>query len=89
MALDLTLILYLTFFRKALTKISPEMSTLLIVHVLLALSTVVGYVLIVRAGLKLMKGDENSRLTMRRLDRIVMPLRVLVLLTSTWLAFAR
>jgi hypothetical protein len=82
MVLDVGLILYLTFAHDALSKVNLSMGRLLAIHVCLALTTVVVYGLISHAGWRLYKGNGNYRKRLRRLDRILIPLRVLVLVTS-------
>ncbi|MBX7232429.1 MAG: hypothetical protein K1X29_10120 [Bdellovibrionales bacterium] len=80
-ALDTSLILFLVFFRNALSKVNLSMSPLLIIHIIFALSTVVAYVLTLYWGFKIRSGLRQPGL-MRRLDRIIVTLRALTLLTS-------
>lgn len=83
MLLDLLLVLYLAVAREALTKVNLSMPWLLTVHVSLALGVLLFYVLVTHAGWNLLKGRESYRKRLRFLDRVIVPTRILVLVTST------
>ncbi|MGE4130922.1 MAG: hypothetical protein AB7F86_04755 [Bdellovibrionales bacterium] len=85
---DVILILALVFGRQALSKVGPDMSTLLMVHVSIAISTVVLYVLTIRAGYRLYKGDKAARARLKILDKILVTARVFTLVTSLILEYA-
>jgi hypothetical protein len=84
---DVLLILFLVFGRSALSKVSPDMPLILMVHIFFALSTVVLYGLATYFGIQLLKGHRAHLKSMRRVDRVLTPFRVLTLITSVALMF--
>jgi hypothetical protein len=83
---DLSLIVYLVFARRALSKISPEMPWYLIVHLGFAISTVLFYIVALIIGWRLLKGYQHPG-AMRTLDRFITPTRILTLLTSLLMTY--
>ncbi|MEC9283799.1 MAG: hypothetical protein VX642_13890 [Bdellovibrionota bacterium] len=81
-AADLLLVGYLALFNNALSKINGEMSGLLIVHLFFAITTVVLYLRLIPIGIKLAKGDESQRPSMKQMDRIIIVFRTMTFLTS-------
>ena len=79
---DISLVSYLTFARNALSKVSPDMSLGLMIHIPIAILTVVFYLVALYVGWRLLKGEKQWRRSMRRIDRVVVPLRLLTLITS-------
>ncbi len=79
---DILLVLFLAAFRDVLGKVKVEMSPLLYFHIAIALAVVVGYFFAITYGRRLDKGDENSRKKLIFVDRIVIPLRIAVSVTS-------
>lgn len=85
---DISLVVYLSVFNNALTKINATMSGLLMIHIFFALSTVIGYLFAIYYGLGLYLGNPPPEKTLhfrkqiRRVDRIVVPMRVMTLVTS-------
>lgn len=79
---DVLLILFLVFGRQALDKVSPHMPWALKLHIPIAVSTVICYGIAIQTGLKLLKGNKNALPAMRRIDKVVVPLRVLTFVTS-------
>lgn len=84
---DVALVLFLVFGRSALSKVSVDMSVYLIIHIFFALSTVLLYGAAVTVGLKLKKGQTQYLPQMRLIDRVLTPMRVMTLITSTALMF--
>lgn len=80
-ASDFALIAYLTLARRALSKVNSEMPPLLMVHLTFAISTVVLYLVAVTIGIRLLRGAQHRNL-MRKLDRLIVPCRILTFLTS-------
>lgn len=78
---DFTLIAYLVFSRDAMSKINPEMSGYLMMHLFFALFTVALYLMALFYGVRQLLGH-NSRSELRAIDRWVVPTRVLTLITS-------
>lgn len=81
-AADLLLVGYLALFNQALSKINGDMSTLLIVHLFFALTTVLLYLRLIPIGIKLAKGDESQRIAMRQMDRLIVIFRTMTFVTS-------
>jgi hypothetical protein len=79
--IDLVLVLYLATGKNVLSKINPDMNGILMVHVLVALTTVIGYFMALYFGYKLAKGLSEYRKHMQWIDRVVVPARVIVLIT--------
>lgn len=86
-ALDVALVIYLVLARKALSKVELDMPLLLYVHITFALTTVLGYGFAVYFGVQLKKGLEKYRSKLIAADRVVIPCRVLTLVTSLILYF--
>ena len=83
MIIDVLLVLALVIGRNALgTVVSGNMGGLLLIHVPIAISTVIGYVFATFYGLKLKKGQRSYLKHMRILDKFLVPTRVLNTLTS-------
>lgn len=78
---DLILVLYLATAKNVLAKINPDISPVLIIHIIVALTTVVGYVAAFFYGYKLATGFAEYRKQMKLIDRIVVPARILVFIT--------
>ena len=81
-ASDLLLVGYLALFNQALTKINAEMSGLLIIHLFFSITTVILYLRLIPIGIKLGKGDESQRASMRQMDRIIVVFRTMTFITS-------
>ncbi|MCB0390856.1 MAG: hypothetical protein KDD58_06190 [Bdellovibrionales bacterium] len=85
MIIDVLLVVALVITRNALgTVISGDMSGMLLIHVPIAISTVIGYGFATYFGLKLKKGQRQYLKHMRITDKVVVPLRILNTTTS-WL----
>lgn len=85
---DVTLILFLVFSRDALEKVEPAMPALLAVHLAFALATVILYLIALVVGTLILLGRPKPG-AMRRLDRFIVPCRILTFVTSALLqAFA-
>jgi hypothetical protein len=84
---DITLVLGLVVFRDALTKVHMDMSWTLQIHVPIAVLTVLVYVATWWAGYRLWKGDSAARNRLRQLDKFLVPLRILTLVTSLMVQF--
>lgn len=82
-AADVLLILALVFGRHALSKVNGDMSIPLMIHVPIAVSTVILYVLTVKAGYDLYQG-RPTRERLKTLDKILTTLRILTFVTSVW-----
>lgn len=87
MGADILLVAGLVVFRNALGKLSVGMPWTLQIHIPIALTTILLYGLITRAGYRLKNGDERARPTLRELDRFVIVFRVLTLVTSLMVQF--
>ena len=88
MIIDVLLVFALVVMRNALgTVISGDMSGMLMVHVPIAILTVVGYGFATFLGLNLKKGQRQYLKPMRLLDKVLVPLRVLNTVTSWLLLF--
>lgn len=83
---DLLLVLGLVIHRRALEKVAMDMPWTLKIHVPIAVITVLLYFPTAWAGYQLYKG-KNTRRMLRYLDRVLVPARVLTLLTSLMVAF--
>lgn len=79
--LDLLLVIALVVFRDALGKVNMEMHWMLKIHVPIAISTVVVYGMTCWAGYQLYKGKPVRR-RLQILDKIIVPARILTLITS-------
>jgi len=88
MVADLALVLGLVIGRDALMKVELEMPWTLMIHVPIAVLTVVFYFITAWAGYQLYLG-KDTRLRLRRLDKILVPLRVLTLVTSLMVQFIK
>lgn len=85
---DVTLIFFLVLSRDALEKVEPAMPALLAVHLVFALATVILYLIALVAGVQILLGRPRPG-AMRRLDRVIVPCRIMTLVTSVLLqAFA-
>ena len=90
MSIDVALIATLTIKRDAVgTVASGEMSTLLWIHVPIAISTVIGYVFAVYFVTRIMKGQRRYLKHIRIADKIIVPLRILTTITSLMLYFLK
>ena len=78
---DLLLVLGLVIERDALSKVGVSMPWTLKIHVPIAIFTVLLYLLTAWTGVQLYRG-KPVRARMRGLDRILVPARVLTLVTS-------
>lgn len=87
MASDILLVAGLVVFRNALGKVSTGMPWTLQIHIPIALTTILLYGLITRAGYRLKSGDERARRALRGLDKLVLVFRVLTLVTSLMVQF--
>jgi hypothetical protein len=87
MAADILLVAGLVVFRKALGKVSMGMPWTLQIHIPIALTTILLYGLITRAGYRLRRGDERARPILRDLDKLVLVFRSLTLVTSLMVQF--
>lgn len=79
---DFLLVFSLMIFRDALGKLSPDMHWTLMIHVPIAVSTLIFYGIAAYFGNALNLGDESARGALRMTDRILVPLRVLTLVTA-------
>lgn len=85
MVIDVVLVIALIVMRNALgTVINGNLSGMLLIHVPIAIATVIGYGFATYFGLKLKYGHSEYLKHMRFLDRIIVPLRILNTTTS-WL----
>ena len=84
---DVTLVLGLVVFRDALTKVRLDMPWTLQIHVPIAVLTVLLYVATWWAGYQLWKGDTGARDRLRKLDKLLVPARILTLVTSLMVQF--
>lgn len=87
-ALDLGLVLYIEFSRQAVERVSQEIQHpshwLLLFHVLVSVTVLVLYVVMLRLGLKLFKGEESQRHLHRRLGFCFLVCRLSNYVTSFW-----
>ncbi len=88
-ASDFALLLYLSYYREALDKVGGGMSTLLIIHIILALFTMVAYALALINGIQLLAGKKDVRQRMKLIDYIAVPSRTLVFVTSAMLYLSK
>jgi hypothetical protein len=79
---DTILVVFLTFARDVFGTILNKMTPLLAIHIALALSTVILYYVAAYWGMKNLKGQRQFLIHMKRLDRAIVPLRILTLVTS-------
>lgn len=78
---DLALIVGLVVGRNALDKIEYTMPILLYIHLAFAMTTVVLYGCALVVGVRLLRGHSQPG-AMRGLDRLIVPIRTLTLVTS-------
>lgn len=83
---DLSLVAALVLMRDALSKVEPAMKLSLMIHVPIAVSTVVLYLLIAIAAIGTYKGKPWKR-WIGRVDKLLVPARVLTSLTSLLVHF--
>ncbi|MCB9027379.1 MAG: hypothetical protein H6625_13740 [Bdellovibrionaceae bacterium] len=87
MIIDVALVIVLVFKRNALgTVVTGNLHGMLLVHVPIAIATVIGYGFATFFGIKLKNGHKKYLKHMRFLDSIIVPLRILNTTTS-WLLF--
>jgi len=86
---DFILFLYLSIFRQAFDRVDSSMPPLVIFHIVLAAATAVVYVMAVVNGIKLLRGDKRVRSQMKIIDRIAVPCRTLVFVTSMMLYLSK
>lgn len=86
-AADLTLILALVFGRHALGKVDGDMPLELMIHVPIAVATVIAYGFTMFAGFQLYNGNSKARGRLIVWDKLLTTLRILTLLTSLWVQF--
>lgn len=86
---DVLLVLYLATFREVLSALSKDVSPLLVIHIMLALLSLVGYGFAILYGRKLARGEEQFRISLRRVDRWLVPTRTAVSITSLLLPYFR
>jgi hypothetical protein len=85
MVVDILLVLSLVIFRNALgTVLSGNLNWLLVVHILIAVSTIIGYGFAFYFGLQLKKGNRSFLKPMKTIDPYILSLRILTSHTS-WL----
>ncbi|MCC7403333.1 MAG: hypothetical protein IT288_02960 [Bdellovibrionales bacterium] len=89
MAGDLGLLLFLTFFREALGAVKLTMPWILIVHIILALITMGAYIMALINGIRLLRGNGQVKSQMRMIDRVALPGRILVFVTSVMLYLSK
>jgi hypothetical protein len=87
-ASDVLLVLALIIRRDALSKVSLGMPWTLKIHVPIAVATILLYFVTAWTGVQLLRG-KPLHARMRRLDRIVVPARVLTFVTSLMVQFLR
>jgi hypothetical protein len=81
---DLLLIVGLVIQRNALESVKITMPIVLYVHLSFAITTVILYLLAIIVGIRLLRGY-NHLGAMRGLDRVIVPCRIMTLVTSLWL----
>ena len=81
---DVILVLQIELTRGAIAKASkaPQNSTILNIHVALAVSTVIFYIFMILSGKKLLNGDQSIRSRHRILGLTTLSLRLLTYITS-------
>ena len=85
MFVDILLVVALVIFRNALgTVFSGNLNWLLVVHILIAITTVISYGFAFYFGIQLKKGNLSFLKPMKRIDPYVLALRILTSHTS-WL----
>lgn len=83
---DIALVLYLAIARNVLVKLAPsEIYPLLVIHIIMALSCVLGYLATIHFGLKIIRGERQHIAKMRLADKIILPMRLGVFITSFYL----
>jgi hypothetical protein len=86
---DFLLVLGLVIFRRALGEISPVMHWTLMIHVPVAISTLLFYVITAYFGFALRRGDENARATHKLSAKILVVLRVSTFVTALMVQYLR
>jgi hypothetical protein len=86
---DFLLVLGLVIFRRALGEISPVMHWTLMIHVPVAVSTLLLYVITARFGFALRRGDESARVPHKLSAKILVVLRVSTLVTALMVQYLR
>ncbi len=83
---DIVLILQIELSRSAVLKASKVITNTLMlnVHVAIALTTVIFYVLMILSGRKVLKGEMSFRPKHKRLGYLTLGLRILTFITSFW-----
>lgn len=84
---DVFLVVGLVVFRDALSKVSLGMPWTLKIHIPIALGTLALYAWTARTGYRLHGGDESARPLLKRLDKVVVTVRILNLVTSLMVQF--
>lgn len=82
MAGDFLLVLGLVVFRRALGEISPGMHWTLMVHVPIAVSTLIAYVITAYFGFKYRRGIDDARWKHMISAKVLVVLRVLTFVTA-------
>jgi hypothetical protein len=88
MAADLSLVAVLVILREAVAKVGVDMPWTLKLHIPVAILTVVLYFFTAWAGYQLYRG-RNTRKRLRYLDRVLIPARILTLVTSLMVQFIK
>lgn len=83
-ACDVILVASLVMFRNALSKVGGGMPLPLLVHVPIAVLTIVLYTFTVIAGIQLAAGAPHARRRLWWLDKFLVTFRILTLVTSLW-----
>jgi hypothetical protein len=86
---DFLLVLGLVIFRRALGEISPVMHWTLMIHVPVAVSTLLLYVITARFGFALRRGEESARAPHKLSAKILVVLRVSTLVTALMVQYLR
>jgi hypothetical protein len=86
---DIALVVMLVIFRDALDHVHMQMPLTLKIHVPIAISTVLLYPVTAWQGYRLYRGDESARRALVLCDRVLVPLRVLTLVTSLMVGFLK
>ena len=87
---DLTLVIVLVVFRDALGTVAQgDMPLILMIHVPIAISTVLLYFIAAWNGYQLYRGNEKARARLRIADRFLVAFRALTLITSFLVPYLR
>lgn len=86
---DFLLVFGLVVFRRALGEISPVMHWTLMIHVPVAVCTLLLYVITARFGFALRRGDEGARTPHKLSAKILVVLRVATLVTALMVQYLR